>query len=68
MEAAIEAGDHDLVLQKKKEFYRIIIRGAQNGICREFLESLASRIELFRHTSLSKQGRAAAKLHEVRRL
>lgn len=62
---AAEAGDRDKVLAAKGELYEIMLGNCRNKLVREVLESLFSRINLLRATSLMHPDRLPHSLTEI---
>lgn len=61
-------GSAPQILEKKSEFYRLLLSGAGNEIAAQVLNNINSRISLLRATTLGDPERAKASLSELSRL
>jgi DNA-binding GntR family transcriptional regulator len=53
------------ILKVVEQFYQIIFDGAQNPVCTQFVQSLNTRISMFRHMSIASEGRHSVMMDEV---
>jgi len=62
------AQDHDAVLKAKTELYDVLLGNCGNGLVKEVLTSLYSRVNLLRATSLMHPDRLPGSLREIDKL
>lgn len=62
---AVQTGHRDDLLAAKQAFYEVLLQGCPNRVAAQMHESLLSRINLLRATSLSRLDRAAESLREI---
>ncbi len=55
----------DVTLGIIAEFYQVLFEGSRNQVCAQFIESLNSRISMFRRMSIASQGRPVAMMQEI---
>lgn len=65
LRVAAESGDIDKVLECKGRLYEIMLGNCRNDLVREVLQSLFSRINLLRATSLMHPDRLPHSLEEI---
>ena len=65
MAAAAVAGEPETTLAIVAKFYQVLFEGSQNQVCAQFIQSLNTRIYMFRRMSLSSEGRIETMMKEV---
>lgn len=68
LERAYRSEDFEQILADKKNFYDVICAGARNGIVRDILDHLSTRINQLRSTSRADRKRGAESLAELKQL
>jgi DNA-binding GntR family transcriptional regulator len=58
----------DVTLEVVSEFYQVLFDGSQNKVCAHFIQSLNSRISMFRRMSIASRGRSVAMMDEIARI
>ncbi|HZD65477.1 MAG TPA: GntR family transcriptional regulator [Acidimicrobiales bacterium] len=67
-ERTVRKGDLGEILQRKDDFYAVLLRGDRNPIVRSVLGSLHARIMYLRATSLRRKSRSSETIAELREL
>jgi len=65
MAVAARAGEPETTLAIVAKFYQVLFEGSQNQVCAQFIQSLNTRIYMFRRMSLSSEGRTVTMMKEV---
>lgn len=65
MAVAAVTGEPEATLGIVAKFYQVLFGGSQNQVCAQFIDSLNTRIYMFRRMSLSSEGRTEAMMKEV---
>lgn len=65
MTASARRAQSDATLAIISEFYKVLFEGSRNQVCAQLIQSLNTRISIFRRLSLASKGRPKAMLQEV---
>ena len=65
MAVAAGTGEPETTLGIVAKFYQVLFDGSQNQVCAQFIQSLNTRIYMFRRMSLASEGRTGAMMKEV---
>ena len=65
MADAARAEPPEVTLGSVAEFYQVLFDGSCNRVCAQFIQSLNSRISMFRRMSIASHGRSEAMMDEV---
>ncbi len=68
MATAARESTVEVTLNIVAEFYQILFDGSCNQVCAQFVQSLNSRISMFRRMSISSDGRSEAMMDEIEKI
>jgi DNA-binding GntR family transcriptional regulator len=68
LEIVYASGDAAKILERKAEFYRLLLEGADNEIATSMLNNIHTRVSLLRATTLADTKRAKASIAELHRI
>ena len=65
MAQAVRESTLEVTLGTITEFYQVLFDGSRNQVCAQFIQSLNSRISMFRRMSIASEGRYEAMMKEI---
>jgi DNA-binding GntR family transcriptional regulator len=68
LEVVYAGGDAAKILERKAEFYRLLLEGAGNEVATSMLNNIHTRVSLLRATTLADTKRAKESIAELRRI
>lgn len=68
MSVAAHEDQADVTLSIVADFYRVLFDGANNQVCAQFIQSLNTRVSMFRRLSLSSDRRPETMMKEVEKI